>query len=157
MDTRVIRQRGVLEDTYDRWKRQGKWVLVLLIVWAAAIVLGYRHFDKEFPPFATLSSGTVEIQVMTDKENPKRLKSLVTMATKIGWERYPADKPVAKCVLTPTAKAGYETSCELIFDKHVWVKQKPLADDEEVRAFLRDMRRDATTPVRPMTGKKRDA
>lgn len=147
MDTRVIRPRGVWESVGVQWQ-QHWWVIVLLIVLAVVMGLGYKQFDKEFPPFVTISKGPVEAMLMADKKNPARLKKLVSImtASKVGaWERYPTEKPIVQCTVTPI-KAGYEISCEFPRDGFVLVKQRRFASDQEVKQFLWDLHRDAVGP-----------
>ncbi|MFZ2299620.1 MAG: hypothetical protein WAW00_00620 [Candidatus Moraniibacteriota bacterium] len=160
MDTRVIRYRGVWEIFYDQWRKQRWWVVVLLIMSAGVIGLGWVNFHKEFPPFATISRGPVEAKLMADAKDPARLKKMVQImtASKVGaWARYRAEKPVVQCIITPI-KVGYEASCVFPRDKYVLVKQKWLANEQVVKELLWDLHREATAtpttePIRPGTRK----
>lgn len=138
MNTRVIRHRSARKGN-----ESFPLILVLPIVLVALVWAANKGWDTEFPPYATLSAGTVEVRVVTDKENPARLKTLVGVATTIGWERYSAEKPFLRCDIVPLATQEYRASCTFVGEEDRYVFQL-LADNEAVEAFLADLHRDAT-------------
>lgn len=140
MNTRVIRRRVARKGN-----ESFPLILVLPIVLAALVWVANRGWDTEFPPYATLSAGTVEVRVVTDKENPARLKTMVGVATAIGWERYSVEKPFLRCDITPLATTQeYRASCTFVGEEDKYVFVQLLTDNETVEAFLADLYRDAT-------------
>ena len=160
--TRVMRRSGMRIKLNRRAQKNLPLFLLAAVAWAVVFWVAYRNFDKEFPPYATISRGPVEARIMADKTDPARLKQMVNLltASEVGaWARYRAEKPIVQCTVTPITNARYEASCKFPRDGYTLVKPQQLANDQEVKQLLWDLHRDATAmpiiePIGPAIRKK---